>query len=47
MAEKARLAAARFSSGEFAASALRFYEEVLEFGKIRGVRRFGCRRNPP
>jgi glycosyltransferase involved in cell wall biosynthesis len=48
MAEKARLASSRFSHSEFAASALRFYEEVLEFGKIRGARRVSAAGgNPP
>jgi glycosyltransferase involved in cell wall biosynthesis len=39
MAAAARLAAARFSGKEFAASAVRFYEEVLESGKIRDAGR--------
>ena len=39
MAEKARLAAARFSGREFAASAVRFYGDVLESGKNRRARR--------
>lgn len=38
MAEAARRGAARFSGGEFAAAAGRFYEEVLKSGKNRAVR---------